>query len=112
MLKFQIFIGTGKNVLLMGCPQFVKGVSYCAMLLCAVMPLLSSMHTCPASDQYTFSCSTCLSFSMSNSTYSAASQECEGQGGALVTVHNDLQWNMLQLYLESLNLTGMWIGYR
>ena len=80
----------------------------------AVLPLLSSMHMCPVSDQYPFSCSACLSFSVHNSTYSAASQECEQQGGRLVTLQDDTEWNMLLLYLGSLNLTncGLWVGYR
>ena len=79
----------------------------------AAVPLLSSTHTCPGS-QYPFSCSACLSFSLLNSTHTAASQLCVERGGGLVTVEDETQWRMLLLYLESLNLSdcGVWLGYR
>jgi hypothetical protein len=55
-----------------------------------------------------------LSFSEHNSTQSAAAQECQTVGGALVTVQEELEWEVLQLYLKSLNLstTQVWVGYR
>ena len=79
-----------------------------------VVPLVSLVHECPVSTHYPFACSACLWFSEYNSTQTAASQECQVQGGALLTVSEELEWEMLQLYLESLNLTTtrVWLGYR
>ena len=79
-----------------------------------VVPLLSSTHKCPVSSHYPFSCSACLSFSDQNATQSAAAQDCSKQGGELVTLRDDTEWRILQLYLESLNLSdfAMWVGYR
>ena len=77
-----------------------------------VVPLLSSHHTCPV-NQYPFSCSACLSFSLLNSTYATASQQCEEQDGGLLTIRDEVEWKMLMLYLDSLNLShaGVWLGY-
>lgn len=77
-----------------------------------VVPLLSSHHTCPV-NEYPFSCSSCLSFSLLNSTHATASQRCAEQDGGLLTIRDEVEWRMLMLYLESLNLshTGVWLGY-
>lgn len=76
------------------------------------MPLMA--FTCPEPTHYPIACTVCMSISKGESTQSVANQTCQSKGGTLVTVGEKSAWEIIILYLESLNLntTGVWVGYR
>ncbi len=73
---------------------------------------VTSALNCPE-NQFPYSCSTCLQIEVRTNSFEASREHCERDGGRLVSVGNDLQFQTLGRYLSGLNETRrLWIGYR
>ncbi len=67
---------------------------------------------CPEG-QYPYSCSTCLRIADTEKDFEASRENCESEGGELISVGDEMQFHVLGRYLSGLNNSRrLWIGYR